>query len=230
LEGKDNLYVCPETIYAWLYQDEWAHDEEMLYHYLRYGRKNRRKQSGRSKHRSKIPNRVSIHHRPSIVNNRVEVGHWEGDSVIYSHKMAINTLNELTTGLVAFTKLRRKTARLTATAITHQLKHYQADTLTLDNGSEFVNHEHITKETGIMIYFADPYSSWQRGTNENTNMLLRGYLPKKHNIQNLTQDELNEIAQELNNRPRKRLGYKTPNEVYYQLTGESPSVAVHSRI
>lgn len=164
------------------------------------------------------------------MSDRVEVGHWEGDSVIYAHKMAINTLNELTTGLVAFTKLRRKTARLATIVMTHQLKHYQADTLTLDNGSEFVSHKHITKETGVTVYFTDPYSSWQRGGNENCNMLLRGYLPKKHNIQDLTQEELNDIAKELNHRPRKRLGYKTPSEVYYQLTGESSSVVVGSRM
>lgn len=230
LEGRDDLYVCPESIYQWLYEDEWAYGEEKLYQYLRYGRKKRRKQTGRNKQRSKIPNRVGIEHRPDVVNQRTEVGHWEGDSVIYPYKMAINTINELTTGIVAFTKLERKTAKLTARAMTRKLSKYKADTLTLDNGSEFTNHQEVSKKAGVSIYFADPYSSWQRGANENANMLLRGYLPKRHSILNLTQEELDDIADELNNRPRKRLGYKTPNEVYYQLTGECPSVALGSRM
>lgn len=229
-QGRDDLYMCPETIYQWLYADAWAYTEEKLYEYLRYGRKKRRKQTGRSTHRSKIPNRVGISQRPVVVNQRIELGHWEGDSVIYPCKLAINTLNELHSGLVAFTKLERKTAKLTTQAMTRQLKRYKADTLTLDNGSEFTNHEEVAQAIGIAIYFADPYSSWQRGANENVNMLLRGYLPKRHNIQNLSQEELDDIAEELNNRPRKRLGYKTPNEVYYQLPGESPSVALDSRM
>jgi len=230
LEGRDDLYVCPETIYAWLYQDEWAHKQEKLYQYLRLGRKRRKKKTGRSKHRSKIPNRTSIHLRDEIVNQRVELGHWEGDSVIYPYKMAINTVNELTSGIVAFTKLERKTAQLTAKAMSNQLNQYSAKTLTLDNGSEFTNHEEVAANTGVSIFFADPYSSWQRGANENANMLLRGYLPKKYNIQDLTQEELDDIAEELNQRPRKRLGYKTPNEIYHQLQGTSQSVALDSRM
>lgn len=217
LVEKDWLYVCPETIYQWLYTDAWAHEEEKLYQYLRYGRQKRKKQKGRSVNRSKIPNRVSIDLRPKVVDKRKELGHWEGDSVIYPHKMAINTINELTTGLVAFTKLDRKTAKLTAVAMINQLKHYPAKTLTLDNGSEFTDHEEVASSTGVLVFFADAYASWQRGANENCNMLLRGYLPKRHSIQDLTQPELDDIAEELNNRPRKRLGYYTPNERYHQL-------------
>ena len=110
LKGRDDLYVCPETIYQFLYEDDWA-KEEGFYQYLRLGRKKRKKQTGRSVHRCKIPNRVSIHDRPAIVDKRKEFGHWEGDSVIYPDKYAINTLNELYSGIVRFTKLKRKTAR-----------------------------------------------------------------------------------------------------------------------
>lgn len=230
LVEPDWLYVCPETIYQWLYEDPWAYQDEKLYQYLRYGRKKRKKHIGRRTHRSKIPNRVSINLRPKVVDKRKEVGHWEGDSVIYPHKMAINTINELTTGLVAFTKLDRKTAKLTAVAMINQLCRYPAKTLTLDNGSEFARHEEVSQEIGISVYFADPYASWQRGSNENSNMLLRGYLPKKHNIRDLTQDELDDIAEELNNRPRKRLGYYTPNEKYYQLRRSSQAVALDIRM
>lgn len=208
------LYVCPESIYAWIYEDEWA-KEEKLYEYLRLGRKKRKKKGGRKVHRHKIPNRVSIHERPAIVDQRIEFGHWEGDSVIYANKKAINTLNELVTGLVKFTKLDRKTAKLTKGAMVKHLKEYEAKTVTVDNGTEFTFHEKITQSSGTQVYFADPYSSWQRGANENANMLLRGYLPKKADINYLTQEELDSIAWELNNRPRKRLGYLTPIEVYY---------------
>ena len=121
------------------------------------------------------------------------------------------------TGKVAFTKLKRKTANLTARALTERLTQLKAITVPVDNGPEFVQHENITKAAGTLVYFADPYSSWQRGSNENVNMLLRGYLPKRHDIEGLTQEELDDIAEELNNRPRKRLGYYTPNEIYQQL-------------
>jgi len=90
---------------------------------------------------------------------------------------------------------------------------HPAKTLTLDNGMEFVKHEEL-KSRKVEVYFADPYSSWQRGSNENSNMLLRGYLPKKANIDELTQEDLDSIAEDLNNRPRKRLGYRTPAEAY----------------
>ena len=188
------------------------------------------KQNGRSRHRSKIPNRVSIHQRPKIVEERTELGHWEGDSVLFPHKEAINTLNELTTGLVAFTKLKRKTAKLTAKAMSYQLPKYISKTLTLDNGTEFMDHDEVQKTAGVKTYFCDPYSSWQRGANENANMLLRGYLPKRRSIQNLSQAELDDIATELNHRPRKRLGFRSPLEVYNSLTLEGNSkVALDSR-
>ena len=183
-------------------------------------------------HKSKIPNRVSIHERPEIVNQRVEWGHFEGDSVIYAYKQAINTLNELTTGLVRFTKLERKTAYLTAQAMTQRLDEIGGKTVTVDNGTEFTLHEAITQNTGIRVYFADPYCSSQRGANENVNMLLRGYLPKRHSIKNLSQTELDDIAEELNNRPRKRLGYKTPNEIYQSIvqSKKGSSVALGIRM
>jgi len=229
LEGRDDLYVCPETIYQFLYEDEWARNENP-YQYLRLGRKKRKKQNGRSVHRIKIPNRVSIHDRPEVVDQRVELGHWEGDSVIYSDKYAINTLNELYSGLVRFTKLKRRTAKLTSRAIIRRFKKIHAKTLTVDNGCEFTYHEMIALKTNANVFFADPYSSWQRGSNENNNMLLRGYLPKRCNISNLDQGELNDIAEELNSRPRKRLGFRTPNEVYREILKKGGKVAFDFRM
>ncbi len=205
-------YVCKETIYRFVYEDIWA-KEEQLYEYLRLGRKKRKKQYGRSVHHSKIPNRVSIHERPNEVGQRTIYGHAESDSVMYAYKMAINTVNELMTGMVMFTKLEQKTGTLTAQAMMRVREQLHLQTYTVDNGMEFVNHETV----GIPVFFADPYSSFQRGSNENTNMLLRGYLPKRANITELTQVELDDIAYELNSRPRKRLNFKTPLEVYYAL-------------
>lgn len=213
---KRETHVCHETIYKFIYTDPYC-VENKTYQYLRYGKKRRTKQNGRNTKKSKIPNRVSIDERPLVVEERTEFGHWESDSVIYPYKEAINTLNELETGLVIFKKLKRKTADLTARAMIEGLSSYGALTVTVDNGSEFTNHEQVTRDTGAKVYFCDPYSSWQRGANENVNMLLRGYLPKRRSINELEQSELNQIAEELNNRPRKRLGYFTPAETYQQL-------------
>jgi IS30 family transposase len=208
--------VCAETIYHWIYTSAFAIAEK-LYQYLRYGRKRRTKQKGRNAHRSKIPNRVSIHERPQVVADKSRLGDWEGDSVVYTHLHAINTLNERVTSLVAFTKLEQKTAVLTAQAVIRKLRHYEAHSITFDNGSEFTQHERITQALGIAVYFADPYSSWQRGANENSNRQLRAYLPKRTDIRRLTQKELDNIAWELNNKPRKRLQWHTPQEVYDSL-------------
>jgi len=214
-EGSD-LLVCAETIYAWIYASTWAIAEK-LYQYLRQGKKRRTKNKGRSSQRSKIPNRVSIHDRPIIVAEKSRVGDWEGDSVLFTHKHAINTVNERISSLVAFTKLTQKTALLTANAVINKLRPYIAHTITFDNGSEFTQHGLITKALGIDVYFADPYSSWQRGANENSNRQLRAYLPKRSDIRNLTQKELDNIAWELNNKPRRRLQWHTPQEVYNYL-------------
>lgn len=222
------LYVCHETIYQFLYADAWA-KEEGLYQYLRYGRKKRRKQTGRSVHCTKIPNRVSIHDRPAIVAKRKELGHCESDSVLYTKKRAINTLNDLTTGRIWLTKLEQKTARETTRALITRILGVGIKTITVDNGTEFTDHERVTAVTRTRIFFADPYCSCQRGANENVNMLLRGYLPKRTDITDVTQEELDDIAQELNNRPRKRFGYETPNEIYQLLKGGS-TVALDIRM
>jgi transposase, IS30 family len=208
-----SLVVCAETIYVWIYTSAWAIAEK-LYQYLRLGKKRRTRHTGRSSHKSRIPNRVSIHDRPAVVDAKARVGDWEGDSVVYTHKHAINTVNERVSSLVAFTKITQKTALLTAEAVITKLRNYTAHTITFDNGTEFTAHSLITEALGIAVYFADPYSSWQRGANENSNRQLRAYLPKRSDIRKLTQKELDNIAWELNNKPRKRLLWHTPQEVY----------------
>lgn len=206
-------FVCAETIYHWIYNSAYAIGAK-LYQYLRYAKKRRSKHKGRSSQRSKIPNRVSIHERPTIVDKKTRVGDWEGDSVIYTHKHTINTVNERVSSLVAFTKLTQKTALLTAEAVIAKLSHCIAHTITFDNGPEFTQHGLMSQVLGIAVYFADPYSSWQRGANENSNRQLRAYLPKRSDIRDLTQKELDDIAWELNNKPRRRLNWHTPQEVY----------------
>ena len=181
---------------------------------LRYGKKRRTKHTGRKSQRSKIPNRVSIHERPAIVDEKARVGDWEGDSIIYTHSYAINTVNERVSGLVAFTRLTQKTALQTAEAVIAKLQGFIAHTITFDNGSEFSAHGLISQALGVIVYFADPYSSWQRGANENTNRQLRAYLPKRSDIRDLSQKELDDIAWELNNKPKRRLNWHTPQEVY----------------
>lgn len=213
MKAEGFVTVCAETIYEWIYSSTWAIAEK-LYQYLRQGKKRRTKHTGRSTHKSKIPNRVSIHDRPATVDQKNRVGDWEGDSVIYTHKHAINTVNERLSGLLAFTKLTQKTAKQTAKAVITKLGDYVAHTITFDNGSEFTNHGDITEALGVRVYFADPYSSWQRGANENINRQLRAYLPKRSDIRDLTQKELDNIAWELNNKPRRRLNWHTPQEVY----------------
>lgn len=208
------LRVCAETIYTWIYGSAWAIKHE-IYKYLRYGRKKRQTHGiSRKKHRSKIPNRVSIHKRPKTAKNKKIFGHYEGDSVIYNNKYAINTLNERASSWVCFTKLEHKTAAATAAAVINKLKNKIVHTLTFDNGTEFCAHEKITKELKFPIFFADPYCSWQRGANENLNRQLRAFLPKKTSIEHITQEELDQIADTINNKPRKRLNWHTPNEVH----------------
>jgi IS30 family transposase len=222
--------VCMETIYNMIYTDEYC-VEERIFQYLPRGKKKRTKWRGRGTKKSKIPNRTSISKRPKIVKKREEVGHWEGDSVIYPNLKAINTVNELKTGYVVFTKLERRKADLTSEAMSSVLKGHISKTLTLDNGSEFVRHEEVAKEAKVETYFCHPYSSWERGANENVNGLLRRYLPKRKNIDKLTQEELNDIAYELNHRPRKRLGYMTPAEAYQrEINNLFQNVAVRSRM
>lgn len=215
--------VCHETIYSWIYRkDEFSNDEIDLYQYLKLARRKRRRRYGRKPHTNKLFYKPSIHSRPDIVEKRIEFGHFEGDSVLYKHKYIISTQNELLTGLIKFTKIKDKSAKNTAIAQSRMLNQYHQDgmatiSITYDNGTEFNEYRFIANATGANVYFADPYSSYQRGANENVNGLLRRYLPKGADISSLTQAELDDIAYDLNSRPRKRLGYKTPLEVYHEL-------------
>lgn len=216
--------VSTESIYEYIYLPE--NSEKKLWEYLRRSHKRRkRRKLGRSSRKGcNIPNRVSIHKRPAIVDERSRLGDFEGDSIVgprQGNDGALATFNDRKSGLVLIAKMERKSKAEMCKAACQQLKRIpkaKRHTLTLDNGTEFTCHEAISCATDIKTFFADPYSSWQRGSNENTNGLIRQYFPKGTSFKDVTQEDVEKIAHLLNNRPRKRLGYKTPYEVFFANT------------
>lgn len=230
LRHSSNTYwhIHHETIYRYIYAKK--NKQRNLWEYLPRKQKRRKVKQGRSCHRSRIPDRVSIHNRPESVETRQEFGHWEGDSIVgKAHKNGLHTQVERKSRYLGAIIIQRVNADETVKAqkqIFNNLPVEARKTTTLDNGKEFVKH----KEFVLPAYFADPYSSWQRGCNENHNGLIRRYLPKKTDFNSLTQVELDEIIKEINDRPRKCLGYKTPNEVFKQELQKIKSVRIGLRM
>lgn len=213
------MRVSVETLYAWIYAPEQQH--RGLHQYLTRGQKKRRRIKGRRVQSERIKHRVSIHDRPLEVDTRNSFGHWESDSVLGSHGSGgIHTTVERKSRFYAGVKIQAVTAGATLEA---QLALYRAMpahavcSITADNGSEFAHHYQLADTIGVPTYFADPYSAYQRGTNEHFNGRLRKYLPKGTSFKDLTQTELDEIIREINNRPRKVLGWATPAEVFWEL-------------
>jgi len=190
---------------------------EDLRGYLRRRKKRRTKQGMRNCQKLSSQRGISIDLRPQIVNDRVRVGDWESDTVeSCDRKPGINTFVERKTGLVLITKLQNKTSQATMSAIRSRLKPIPRKlkkTVTFDNGPENTDWEILEKDTGMKCFFAHPYCSGERGTNENTNGLIRDYFPKKTDFTKVTDQQLQEVENLLNNRPRKRHGWKTPLEV-----------------
>jgi len=204
-----------ETIYRHVYADKAMGGN--LYKSLRCQRKRRKRYASGRDRRGQIPGRRPICERPGHVEERRQIGHWEGDTLIGKrHKHAIVSLVERKSGYAVLAKVEKKTADLVSAAIIKRLKPIcnGVQTLTYDNGKEFADHAAIDKALGSTTYFADPYSSWQRGSNENLNGLIRQYIPKSRNLSTVTDTELAKIERLLNTRPRKRLGYKTPMEIF----------------
>jgi transposase, IS30 family len=216
LEVHPGLTISPEAIYQYVYAKDTPDREKLIAGLPRQHRKRKPKGNGRKSKKVIIPSPVSIDHRPLIVEDREETGHWETDSMVSSQsKAALNTLVERTCRLTYITKLPRKTAEHTAAAIIRRLKHLPPEarrTLTLDNGTENAGHQDITSAIKIQCYFAHPYHSWERGSNEQVNGLIRRYLPKGTDFSMITDQRIKEIENKLNNRPRKCLGFKTPFE------------------
>jgi IS30 family transposase len=211
-----SLHICHETIYRFIY-----HPDQKLrswWEYLRRGQKKRRKKGGRKRQRCRIPDRVSIHQRPERVDKREEFGHWEGDTVVGKGRdHGLHTTYERVSSLYRFALMESFTADASYKAQKRIYTSYPKParkSTTLDNGLEHAKHKKVEKETGIKAYFADPYSAWQRGGNENGNLWLRYYFPKGTDFRTIPREELKAVEWELNNRPRKRLGFKTPQEVF----------------
>lgn len=212
------MHVCHETLYAAIYKN--AHLLDFLLEFLVQARPKRRKRGqGKTRRGSLIPNRVGIEQRPASVEQRCEVGHWEGDLVVGRNQDGfILTLVERVSRLLHAIKITTKRPAEVCRAVIEALLDRPVSwvkTVTFDNGTEFRDHEIIAQHLGLNVYFADPYSAYQRGSNEQVNGLLRRYLPKGTPFENLTQQRVNQFVQQLNDRPRKCLGYRTPNEVFH---------------
>ena len=208
--------ISPETVYQRVYADKRMGG--LLWKNLRC-QKLRKKRYGKTDRRGIIPNRQSIEQRPAIVETRSRIGDWEADTIIgKNHRQAIVSLVERKTGFTLIRKVERKTAQAVGQAITELLKPHrkQVITITSDNGREFAGHEEISKQLRADFYFAHPYASWERGTNENTNGLIRQYFPKNRDFTTITQQEIDAVMERLNNRPRKRLGFLTPTQVFFK--------------
>ena len=212
-----SLPVSHETIYQHVYADKAQGGS--LWKHLRCQRKRRKRYASGKSRRGQIIGRRPIAERPASVETRSQVGHWEGDTVIgVGHKQAIVTLVERKSGFAVLSHVTRKTSELVSQAIITSLTPLaqRVITVTYDNGKEFADHAVVDKALKSTAYFADPFASWQRGSNENFNGLLRQYIPKKRPLSTVTADELKMIQDRINHRPRKRLGFKTPYEVFHQ--------------
>lgn len=216
--------ISTESIYQWLYEGE-GH-ERGYWQLLAHSRKQRRRRGTRKKQgRTSIPNRVSIHVRDESISERLQLGHWESDSVIYS-KSSRERLSVQTERKARFVQIHRLPSgssqdtldalRETVSSVPQELM----KSITFDNGSEGALHERLRHDYNIETYFCDPYSSWQKGSVENMNGLIRGYLPRGTDLSKVSNQQIYAIQQTLNNIPRKILGYFTPREVLFDLLPE----------
>lgn len=207
-------HICHETIYQFIYHPD--NVAKKWWEYLRRKQVRRRLGIRRKAHRVRIPERISIHQRPQVVAERKQFGHWEGDSIVgKGHLSGLHTSYERVASFLKIAKMKRINADCSVTAqkiIYGVLPRHARRSLTLDNGSE--NSKHLEVRPLIPSYFADPYSSWQRGGNENANLWIRYYFPKGTDFTRISDQEIHMVEWELNHRPRKRLNYHTPQEVF----------------
>jgi len=216
LRSKGLPSVCPKTMYDFIAWDKVNGGD--LYTHMRH--KKYRKRTGKPDARGQIRNRVSIEDRPAIVDQKKRIGDWEADTVIgKGHKGVLVTLSERYSKLNLIAHVPSKHADCVTTAMIEMLAPYQAElhTITFDNGKEFAFHEKLKEAYGVETYFAHPYQSWERGLNENHNGLIRQYLPKAQPLDKVTSQQVVDIQTRLNQRPRKLLGFKTPEEVYTEM-------------
>lgn len=211
------MTISHEAIYRHIYLHRQAKLNRKLIALLPYHKSQRRRANSYSKRKIKINDQVSIDDRPKHVENRKEIGHWEGDLVIgKGQKSAIGTLVERKARFTLIVKLSDRKSKTVRKGFVKEFNKFNVHflkTLTYDNGVEMAQHKLLTEQTGMQVYFAHPYSSWERGTNENTNGLIRRYFPKGTDFNAVNELQLKTVQERLNNRPRKVLNFKTPSEI-----------------
>jgi len=216
--NDERMRVSHETIYRWIYLV--AAEGVDIHNHLRRGHKKRRKQKRYGSGRRFIAGRVPIHQRPAIVADRERFGDWEGDTLEGARGTGglATHVERKSRYLIAAKLSDKKAATMNAQTIRAftKLPRVMRQTLTVDNGSEFSQFKELEKKARLTVYFADPYAAWQRGTNENTNGLLRHYFPKGTDFRAISEEEIELIVKKVNNRPRKCLNYRTPHEVFFQ--------------
>lgn len=211
---EERKMVSHESIYRYVWRDK--RKGGTLYKSLRKKGKKYRKRGSLKDNRGLIEGRIDISQRPVVVEEKKRLGDLELDLVIgQDHKGALLTINDRATGLLFMGKIDCKNARIVEAKIVELLQDWKPllKTITSDNGKEFANHKSIAERLEVDYYFAKPYHSWERGANENLNGLIRQYFPKKTNFAIITKKQIDEVINILNNRPRKRFGFKTPNEI-----------------
>lgn len=217
--AREGIRISHETIYKFIWQDK--RDGGNLYQYLRRRGRKYMSRANRKAGRWLIPNRVDISEREAIVETKSRIGDWEADTVIGAGRSGvIVTLAERHSKIVLFQRVADKSKESVCTAIIEMLTPFKdkAFTITYDNGGEFADHEKIATALNVSCYFARPYHSWERGLSEHSNGLLRQFVPKKMKITELSNADLANYQDLINSRPRKVLGYLTPNEVFFAQT------------
>jgi len=213
--------VSIQTIYEYVRQDKAdprVSGADKLYHHLRHIRNRHDRQSAQSRGTGVIPDRVMIDQRPHQIDSRSRLGDFEADTMWIARKACILTVVERKSGLVFIRAMPDRKSETLNQAMKEVLKRYPGPvrSITVDNGKEFFHHRRLAEMLNTKIYFAHPYRSGERGTNENTNGLLRQYLGRKTEISTLSEQIMEGIMEKLNQRPRKRLGFKTPKEYFYE--------------
>jgi len=230
IAGTSPEKISHEAIYQYIYAQIHRNGYgllrtncEGLRPYLARRKKRRIKKGMRTSYRIEKGPLPSIEDRPKDIDLRIDIGHWESDLIVSKQsKFKLKTINERLSGLVFIEKIENGTIEKTNEAVIKRLSSVpekQRKTLTMDRGSENLGYQEIEKELNVNCFYAHPYSSWERGCNENLNGLIRRYLPKKTDFKTISKKQIKQIEYLLNSRPRKRLGWKTPYEVFYKKTG-----------
>jgi len=217
--SPEQIHDQLSNLHGWSISHEWIYqhvlkDKKMggkLYQHLRCQKK-RHKRYGKYEFRGRIPGRVGIEERPEVVNDRSRLGDWEADTIFGRKKhQAIVTVTERKTRFTLMQKVAQKTSREVGDALIELLQPYPVVTLTVDNGKEFIEHQRVAQALNARVYFAHPNSAWERGTNENTNGLIRQYFPKGSDFSKITNQEVGIVTNRLNHRPRKCLNFESPS-------------------